>query len=181
MNPFTSAAQAPVRLTSADAAQLSSYLQDEVAAQSHAFDRMTEKERLIVKQDVPGLQKFLTEAEPLLAQMEELTQRRLRIMALVGRRLGLAPDLVTMQTVIEHADDADRDELTTHTSRLRDVLQKVGRLNRRINVLIRHALDTNRALLHALFGDGSPRVRSYGAGGKPVDPVSVGPRFSREI
>ncbi len=181
MNAFRSLASSDSRVTSADAAQLSSYLRDELTIQDVVQQRLVEKERLIVKQDTAGLQALLAECEPVLQHLEELTQRRLRILSLIGRRLGLPAEDITMQEVIDHTDEPDRAELADLREKLRDRLQQVGRLNRRVNVLIRHALDTNRALLHVLFGERQPRARGYAASGQPVDTISPSPHFSREL
>ncbi len=59
MNAFRSLASSDSRVTSADAAQLSSYLRDELTIQDVVQQRLVEKERLIVKQDTAGLQALL--------------------------------------------------------------------------------------------------------------------------
>jgi hypothetical protein len=166
-------------LASADVELLEDHLGEEIAAQEIVLERLAEQERLLVANDVEGLKTFLAGSDPVLARLQTLTEMRLRIMSLLGKRLGIPVDACTVSRVLEAAEPEDRTRLAGETERLKAILKDVSKRTRRVNVLLRHASETNQALIHALLGGQAP-PKLYGPDGQRTQPSSV-PHFSRDF
>jgi flagellar biosynthesis/type III secretory pathway chaperone len=167
------------RLTAADVELLEHHLGDEISAQNEVLGRLTEQERLLVKNDVAGLKKFLAESDPLLARLQTLTEMRMRIMTLLSRRLGIQVDACTVRVVLESVDADDRQRLASSAAELHAILKNVEKRTRRVNVLLRHAAETNESLLHALLGDEAP-LRLYRPDGQRTPSTGL-PHFARDF
>src|SRR5687767_7870038 len=148
------------RLFSADIELLEHHLAEETSAQRELLGRLTEQQRLLVKNDVNGLKKLLAESDPMLARLQSLTEMRFRIMSLLAKRLGIPVDSCSVTRLLESVDADDGARLGKAANELRVVLKDVDRRSRRVNVLLRHASETNQALLHALLGEHTP-LRLY--------------------
>ncbi len=172
---------ATASLANADVSLLIQYLNDEIVVQSAVIDYLHKKETILIKQDAAALATVMEEGEPILQQVEELTQRRVRVLTSLGRRIGLDTDDITLSAVIAAAPEGARQELLVAQSTLKERLSNAGLRNRRISVLIRHALDVNRGLVAALFGNETQSASSYGRTGiiPPVSPTSAG--LNREL
>jgi hypothetical protein len=166
-------------LASADVELLEDHLGEEIAAQEVVLQRLEEQERLLVANDVPGLRAFLAGSDPVLARLQALTEMRLRIMSLLGKRLGIPVDSCTVTRVLEAAESEDRARLAGQAVKLKAILKDVSKRTRRVNVLLRHASDTTQALIHALLGGPAP-VRLYGPDGQRSAPSGV-PHFARDV
>jgi hypothetical protein len=166
-------------LSCADVELLEHHLSQEIAAQGEVLRGLQEQERLLVKNDVEGLRRFLAESDPLLARLQALTEMRMRIVALLAKHLGIDPSACGLRDVLEAVADADRERLSAQAARLRSKLKEVDRITRRVNVLLRHAAETNEALLHALLGGPAP-LRTYGPDGQATS-SGAAPRFTRDL
>lgn len=167
------------RLTSADIELLEHHLGDEIATQQEVMKRLGEQEGLLVRNDVAGLKKFLAESDPMLARLQTLTQMRLRIMSLLSRRLDMTVGQCTVKHVVEAAGGDDRSTLTGLAATLKDLLKDVDRRTRRVNLLLRHAAETNDLLLHAILGDSAP-ARLYRPDGSRAPSVGL-PHFTKVL
>lgn len=167
------------QLFSADVELLEHHLAEEISAQREVLGRLTDQQQLLVKNDVNGLKRFLAESDPILARLQGLTEMRLRIMSLLAKRLGISVDSCTITRVLESVDADDRARLGKSADELRIVLKDVDRRTRRVNVLLRHASETNQALLHALLGEETP-LRLYRPDGQRA-PSSGLPHFARDF
>jgi flagellar biosynthesis/type III secretory pathway chaperone len=166
-------------LTSADIELLGHHLTEEISAQEDVLRRLGEQERFLVKNDVNGLKQFLAESDPMLARLQSLTEMRMRIMGLFAKRLGIPVDSCSVSRVLASIEPDDRERLSEQANVLRNLLKEVDRRTRRVNVLLRHASETNQALLHALLGEHAP-LRLYSPDGKR--PVTSGlPHFARDF
>ena len=74
-------------LSTADASLVLQYLQDEIALQEGVLGFLRRKEETLIKQNAEALATLMAEGEPMLRQVEELTQRRVRVLTALGRRL----------------------------------------------------------------------------------------------
>jgi hypothetical protein len=167
------------RLSREDAELLDRHLTDETATQQEILRQLAEQERLLAKHDVKGLKRFLVDSDPTLARLQGLTEMRMRIMSLLAKRLGVAPETVTVTRVLASVASPERDRLDGHAAELRKLLGEVERRTRRVNVLLRCASETNSALLHGILGEPAP-LRPYGPGGQR-GPATGLPHFAREI
>jgi hypothetical protein len=167
------------RLSAADVELLEHHLRDEVGAQNEVLRRLAEQERLVVKNDVAGLKQFLAESDPILARLQTLTEMRLRIMSLLARRLGIPVDACSVSRVLESVDGDDREKLACAAAGLHTALKDVERRTRRVNVLLRHAAETNQALLHALLGEEAP-LKLYRPDGQCTPATGV-PHFAKDF
>jgi hypothetical protein len=167
------------RLPAEDAEMLGRHLADEADAQQEVFRRLGEQERLLARHDVGGLERFLRESDPILARLQTLIETRIRILRLLGRRLGMPAESVTVTRVLERLDQPDRERLSGRAASLRKALKDVDRRARRVNVMLRYAADTNHALLDALLGSPSP-LRPYQPDGTRAPSAGL-PRFAREL
>lgn len=162
--PTTVAKTEPRNLTVTEVELLVTYLRDEAEAQGTLLEALREKEAALVQQDVARLKACLNETLPIVNRLEGLTHRRLRILRSLGMQVGLPADQIQMTTLLEHADPEDRGRLYAALESLREILVAIGAQNRRNQVLIRNGIETNRALVHALFGEGDVnRVYDRGA------------------
>jgi FlgN protein len=167
------------KLTQEDAEMLGRHLADEAATQQEVLGRLVEQERLLARHDVNGLKKLLIDSDPMLARLQALTEMRLRIMSLLGKRLGVPADSVSVTRVLADVPAEHKDRLDAHAAGLRKVLGEVEKRTRRVNVLLRCASETNSALLHGILGDAAP-LRPYQPDGSRA-PSSGLPHFAREI
>ncbi len=167
-------------LSTADASLVLQYLQDEIALQEGVLGFLRRKEETLIKQNAEALATLMAEGEPMLRQVEELTQRRVRVLTALGRRLGFDADRITLSMVIASSPESSRKELNDAQTALKARLTDVGLLNRRINVLIRHALDVNRGLVNALFGSGTTGAAPYGPSGRQA-PTATPTGLNREL
>ncbi len=168
-------------LQTADASLVLQYLNDEITLQEAVLGFLRRKEDVLIKQNAAALATLMAEGEPLLRQVEELTQRRVRVLTALGRRLGFDADRITLSMVIASSPESSRKELESAQETLKARLSDVGLLNRRINVLIRHALDVNRGLVNALFGNGTSAPTAYGPSGR-TSALQSGPTgLNREL
>lgn len=167
------------KLTADDADLLGCHLAEEVQAQQEVLRRLGEQERLLVAHDVDGLHRFLLDGDPLLARLQALTEMRIRITSLLGRRLGVPAEAVSVTRVLASVTPDVRGRIEREAAALRKLLAEVERRTRRVNVLLHSAADTNQALLHALLGEQAP-LRPYRADGRRT-PSSGLPHFAREL
>jgi hypothetical protein len=167
------------RLIPADVELLAHHLAEEIAAQQDVLRRLAHQERLLVTNDVNGLKQFLADSDPMLARLQALTEMRLRIMSLFARRLGVSVDSCTVARVLDNVDQEDRERLASAARELRSTLRDVDARTRRVNVLLRHAAETNEALLHGLLGGQAP-LRTYQADGRRAPPPGL-PHFARDF
>jgi FlgN protein len=167
------------RLTQEDAELLGRHLADETAAQQEVLRQLVEQERLLARHDVNGLKRLLVDSDPVLAKLQGLTEMRMRIMSLLGKRLGIPPESVSVSRVLASIAPPHGSRLDGHAAELRKLLGEVERRTRRVNVLLRCASDTNSALLHGILGETAP-LRPYRPDGQPVRATGM-PHFAREI
>jgi hypothetical protein len=155
------------------------HLAQETEAQHEVLRRLGEQEKLLARHDVGGLERFLRDSDPILARLQGLTEMRIRILNLLGKRLGVPPESVSVTRVLERVGDPEGESLRDRAAALRKVLKEVDRRTRRVNVMLRYASDTNHALLDALLGGPAP-LRTYQADGTRAPSAGI-PRFAREI
>jgi hypothetical protein len=98
---------------------------------------------------------------------------------MLGRKLGIAADDLSVSRILESVDSEDAERLARRSSELKRLLKEVAARTRRVNVLLRHAAETNRVLLHALLGETAP-LRPYRPDGNPA-PASGLSHFSKEL
>jgi hypothetical protein len=177
MKPATTIECEP--LAAEDADMLARHLADETEAQREVLRRLADQERLLARHDIRSLERNLLESDPILARLQTLMQTRIRIMTLLGKRLGVAPEAVSMSQVAARVGPEARDRLVRAAAELRKVLEDVARHTGRVNVMLRYAADTDRALLDALLGGQSP-LRPYGQDGRRQASSAL-PRFAREF
>src|SRR5436190_19246395 len=106
-------------LATEDAEMLGRHLVDEADAQQEVLKRLCEQEKLLARHDVKGLEKLLVESDPILARLQGLLQTRIRITSLIGRRLGVPPESVSVSRVLEKVAPPDRDRLSGRAAELR--------------------------------------------------------------
>jgi hypothetical protein len=167
------------RLSAADIELLAHHLSEEKAAQEEVLRGLIRQERLLVTNDAAGLRQLLVESDPTLARLQALTGMRMRIMGLIAKRLGVAAEACTLETVLEDLDGPDRARLASQAAELRKVIREVVLHTRRVNVLLRHASDTNQVLLHALLGEDAP-LRPYLPDGQRAPSTGLS-RFARDF
>jgi len=157
-------------LTSTDVDLLVAYMADEEASQRDLLEKLERKEECLVRQDLDALQQCLAETEPIVARLEACTRRRVRILRAIGGRLGVDPEEIRVATLVSRAPAGDRRRLEEAREKLRDVLARIGRQNRRNHVLIKNGIEVNDALVRALFGGGEEAPRTYdrSARGRPL-------------
>ena len=177
MNPGT--LHEPMRLSTEDADLLGRHIAEEMAAQREVLQRLAEQERLLARHDVDGLKRFLRESDPILARLQGLTEARMRVMSLLGKRLGVPAESVSVSRVLESIGSAEKNRLDGDAAGLRILLKDVERRTRRVNVMLRYASETNHALLHTLLGEPAP-LRPYQPDGRRV-PSSGMPHFARDF
>ena len=148
------------QLEPAEVDLLVQYLDDEAGLQETLLERLAEKERHLVAQDLDALEACLKDTEPLVIRLEELTHRRIRVLGALAKRLGIPLEEVRLGKLLERSPADATERLGRAREALRDVLARVGAQNRRNNVLIRNGIELNRTLIHTIFGDGQTR-RTY--------------------
>jgi hypothetical protein len=162
-----------------DADLLGRHLAEETAAQQEVLRQLIEQERLLAKHDVTGLKRLLIDSDPMLARLQALTEVRMRILSLLGKRLGVPPESVSVTRVLASIAPPHKSRLDGNAAELRKLLGEVERRTRRVNVLLRCASETNSALLHGMLGEVAP-LRPYQPDGRRA-PASGLPHFAREI
>jgi hypothetical protein len=170
---------APARFQPADVDALGRHLDEEASAQREVLERLGEQEGLLVKNDVAGLKDHLVASDALLARLQTLTEARRRIVTALAQRIGLAVDRCSLDLILSELDEPARGEIAARASALRKAVEDVVRRTRRLTVLIRHASETNQALLHALLGDDAP-LRPYLPDGRRATSSGM-PHFARDF
>jgi hypothetical protein len=146
-------------LSSADVQLLLAWMAAEASAQSEILDILVEQRGCMVRHDLDGLESLATRSQAGLRRLEAATRSRAAAVSGVWRGLGRAGP-PTLDAILDAASDEDRPALACAREALRQVIENVRRTTRLNQVLARTGLDVNRALVHAVFGDGDPQ-RTY--------------------
>lgn len=145
-------------LASADVDLLMAWMEDETTLQQELLLVLQAQREALRVQDMPGLEACLKGASPLLARLEELTRRRLRVFTAVGRRLNMGADRIRLTQLESITLPQDRERFSTARSALVVALEAIRAVNRANAAVVRCGLDLHRAIVHTVFGGGDEPV-----------------------
>lgn len=167
-------------LTTAEAEVLAAHVGEEAATQESLRVLLERQERCLVAQDLVDLSACLADASPLLDRLEDLTRRRARMFAALGKRLARDPGELRFSDLAALAEPPDRTRLADALAKLRAALQSVARQNARNRALVHTGVEFNQAVVRAVFG-GEPAARTYDRAAQTRMAAPVRPWMSREL
>lgn len=143
-------------LTPDDVALLRAWMDAEASAQAELLDILIEQRSCMVRHDLDGLETLVGRSQASLRRLEAATRSRAAAVSGVWQSVGRAGE-PTIDAIIDAASEGDRAVLEAGREKLKEVIENVRRTTRANQVLARTGLDVNRALVHAVFGDGEPQ------------------------
>lgn len=153
-------------LGAAEAEVLEAQIREDLAAQRELLETLREKERLLIKQDLPGLEGWIAGTLPLFARIDTAGEHRRRIFGRFGKDLGLGP-APRLAQLVERAGLGRRPALVALRADLVATARAVFRQNQRNALLARESISLNDEIVRRIFSMPST-ARTYDAGGQAV-------------
>jgi flagellar biosynthesis/type III secretory pathway chaperone len=156
--------QTCTELGSAEAQVLAAQIREEAAAQRELLDSLRAKEALLVKQDIAALEGWIAGSDAVLRRLEGIGQRRSKIVAQLGRRLGIG-ERPRLRELAAAATADVREPLAAACAELAELARQVARQNQRNSLLARESIVLNEEILRRLFvvPEGSPTYTPAGS------------------
>lgn len=170
---------APSSLTPDDVKLLLAWMDAEASAQAELLDILVEQRGCMVRHDLDGLEALVNRSQASLRRLEAATRSRATAVSGVWRSSGLQGE-PTLAAIISAASEDERPLLESGRLKLEAVIEDVRHTTRANQVLARTGLDVNRALVHAVFGDGEPR-ETYDRGARTHTERPVNACVDREL
>jgi len=146
------------------------YLEREEAYQSELLEMVQLVRQCLIQGDVARLQTVVREAEDLGRVGAEMERERRELLAeaAVALRMPSARGL-TVRRIAQHLRPDHRRRLVERAEKVRDLVERVRRLNEGNAMLVRHHLELLRQVLHTLVGEPTAGTL-YGPAGEVVAP-----------
>lgn len=131
------------------------------------------KQDVLIRGDMEALSEITKQENALVPRIQKLEGERIEFGRLLAERIGVEPEQLTANRVVELAGDAEeRHRMSDLTDRLRIVIGELQALNDRNKQLIEQSLQFVRTSIEVLSE--SPQVPTYGGSGETNSPYASG-------
>lgn len=143
--------------------QLSDHLQMQVASARRLLLVLLSQRDSIRKQDVEGVLARLGDVQAELAVRQRIERERDDLLRTAGTRLGVAPEALQLEDLLDGLPGGQADEARTLSAELKGLLSEISTVHQQNRLLIRQELSFLDHLLRVLSG--APQAGYSASGG----------------
>ncbi len=127
-------------------------LQEEAEAHRHLLDLAREEQRALVRGDVDGLRRTVSEQERVVSRVRDLERARRQLLELVAERVGRPVEALTLRELVPLSPPDVGRRLAEQRELLTQLLRELADVNKANALLIRSHLEHVQALVSVLAG-----------------------------
>ena len=146
--------------------ELCGLLYEQKSVQEELLRLSTDKRQIIKSGDTESLNATVSRELGELSKLRNIERRRTALLPTISDELGIAPQDVTVSTVIEHADEDRKDELRALQRELLSLLNMQAEINAINQDMLKAQLEYTDAMLEVMVGSEDPLNNFYGDDGK---------------